>query len=98
VRSGRRRFELRKEDSVTFRVDDLLVAVMPEGLSKDKGCPKCSKCTKPTAVPSPCQPDDPNTQNCPPCIGSDRGTRKAQTWRDEQFALLSEELEEVLSR
>jgi hypothetical protein len=84
---------------VTFRVDDLLVAVLPEHLAADKGCPKCSKCTNRTATGSPCQPGDPDTQNCP-CLTSqqDKTRKKAQTWRDEQFALLSTELEEALSR
>jgi hypothetical protein len=83
---------------VTFRVDDLLVAVLPAEMAADKGCPKCSKCTNRTATGSPCQPNDPNTQNCPCLTSQDKTRKKAQTWRDEQFALLSTELEEALSR
>ena len=41
---------------MTFRVDDLLVAVLPAEMAADKGCPKCSKCTNRTATGSPCQP------------------------------------------
>jgi hypothetical protein len=85
---------------VTFRVDDLLVSVLPEHMAADKGCPKCSKCTNRTATPSPCDPNDPNSNNCATCIGASENdkTRRSQSWRDEQFELLSQELEEVLSR
>jgi hypothetical protein len=83
---------------VTFRVDDLLVSVLPEHMAADKGCPKCSKCTNRTATPSPCDPTDPNSNNCQ-CIATQQDkTRRAQSWRDEQFSLLSQELEEALSR
>jgi len=85
---------------VTFRVDDLLVAVLPESMAKEKGCPKCSRCTNRTATVSPCDPNDPNSANCPPCVTTEQCStkKKAQTWRDEQFALLSRELEEALTR
>lgn len=87
---------------MTFRVDDLLVTLLPEHLAADKGkeCPKCSKCSDRTATPSPCTPNDPNTQNCG-CLQSGsqkQKTTKSEAWRDEQFALLSRELEEALSR
>ncbi len=84
---------------MTFRVDDLLVSVLPEHMAADKGCPKCSKCTNRTATPSPCDPNDPNSNNCE-CIAASQSdkTRKVRSWRDEQFSLLSQELEEVLSR
>lgn len=83
---------------MTFRVDDLLVAVLPAEMTAAKGCPKCSKCTNRTATGSPCQPNDPNTENCPCLTSQDKTRQKAQAWRDEQFALLSTELEEALSR
>jgi hypothetical protein len=86
---------------MTFRVDDLLVTLLPERLAADKECPKCSKCSERSATPSPCTPDDPNTHNCG-CIQSGsqqpKPTKKSETWRDEQFVLLSQELEEALSR
>jgi hypothetical protein len=86
---------------MTFRVDDLLVTLLPEHLAADKACPKCSKCSERSATPSPCTPDDPHTQNCG-CIQSGsqqpKPTKKSETWRDEQFVLLSQALEEALSR
>jgi hypothetical protein len=86
---------------VTFRVDDLLVAVLPEQMEmeKDKGCPQCSKCTNRTATPTPCGDRDPNTENCL-CIAppSEQPAKKTQSWRDEQFDLLSRELDEALTR
>ncbi len=96
---------------MTFRVDDLLVTVLPEYMVESAGCPECSKCTDRTGTQSPCDPDKPNSENCPPCdpghpltVGvctqsQERpGKAQAETWREEQFATLARDLELALSR
>jgi hypothetical protein len=83
---------------VTFRVDDLLVSVLPEHMVAEKGCPKCSKCSDRSATPSPCDPNDPNSNNCQCIMTPGDKKRQTKSWRDEQFTILSQELEEVLSR
>lgn len=80
---------------MTFRIDDLLVAVLPETEAKGKPCGNCTHCTKPTGDPTGCT--TPNTQGRGGCCCDDSGQqrpRKAQ--RDEEFALVAAQLEEVL--
>jgi hypothetical protein len=84
---------------VTFRVDDLLVAVLPETMAGETpGCQQCSQCTDRTATPTPCTPNDPHTQNCTVPTSSDCPEVTKEQWRDEQFAMLSRDLENALSR
>lgn len=79
---------------MTFRIDDLLVSVVPATYSvankKDCGkctdCTKCTKCTKRTGPPTGCS--DSGTDNCSGCLSADRF--------EDDLEQLTAQLDEVL--
>jgi hypothetical protein len=94
---------------MTFRMEDLLVAVLPNDVHAEKGdCTQCTRCTEKTAPPSPCASTDPETQGgcqcdvtcerATDCDDSSSAEPTKKSWRDEQFAGLSQQLTIALSR
>ena len=98
---------------MTFRIDDLLVSVLPSAIEAaeqpTKQDPNCTQCTCQTAPPTPCC--DAATSPCHMCEQTcedntdcdDTGTtgnpaKTKNEWRSQQFDLLSRELEVALSR
>jgi hypothetical protein len=81
---------------MTFRIDDLLVAVLPEPEAKGPACGNCTHCTKPTGDPTGCT--TPNTEGRGGCCCDDSGQAKKpkKARREEEFAVVAAQLEEVL--
>ena len=95
-----------------FRIDDLMVAVLPSGdpYVEAADCTACTNCTARTAPPSPCPVDDPTTAGgCIVCVETctdnsacdntiATSTTATKSWREQQFSLLSGQLEAALTR
>ena len=81
---------------MTFRIDDLTIAVLPERYAVDAAdCTKCTKCTQRTGGPSGCSDTVSSAGNC--CDG--RGDSSASTKRtksEDHLAALMAQLDEVL--
>lgn len=96
---------------MTFRMDELMVAVLPSGdpYAEAADCTPCTKCTARTAPPSPCPITDPltgggcivcaetctNDSNCDNTVQTEIATK---SWREQQYSLLSSQLEAAMVR
>jgi hypothetical protein len=81
---------------MTFRIDDLTVAVLPDRYAIEAAdCTKCTKCTLRTGGPSGCEDTITSANNC--CDGhGDSSTTKKRTKSEDDFAILMAQLDEVL--
>jgi len=80
---------------MTFRIDDLLVPVLPRSKADEEEDPQTAVTNTVCADSQSCAYGPCDT----PCEGSyDEPKKEGQAWRQEQFASLARELEDALAR